>query len=229
DGFGWLFFLWDKVSQEYAGETYPVRLDKIANATIKWDEKFLAEMTERRLAHFSDRAVQTFAQLCEPDVSAHNVFLDAIRMSMRSPRELIRILDTVVREHDDEFAHLASSPRLVQTSIDRALDKYALDAVARMFDPLHLQQLGRLKLVTFINKDVQQAFRINDQSARQRIRTWVDAGLASQTGTRQAEGGAGGKPSHEYSVTDLRVKRLLTREVPLGPTAEDEGGEQPTD
>lgn len=149
-------------------------------------------------------------------------------MSMRSPRELIRILDTMVREHDDEFAHLAASPRLVQSSIDRALDKYALDAVGRMFDPVHQQQLARLKLVSFINKDVQQAFRINDQSARNRIRAWVDAGIVSQTGTRQAEGGAGGKPSNEYSITDLRVKRLLKRDVPLGPVLEDEG-EEPVD
>jgi hypothetical protein len=135
---------------------------------------------------------------------------------MRSPRELIRVLDTIIREHGEEFALLDSPPRLQKVSIDRGLDKYSIEALRRSFQREHLQQISRLRMVTFINKDVQQAFRINDQSARNRIRAWTDAGIVSQTGTRQAEGGGAGKPSHEFSVTDFRARRLLDRNLQLG-------------
>jgi hypothetical protein len=227
DGFGWLLFLWDKVRDEYSSSALPVRLDKIANAIITWDERFLVNLCERRLSHFSGGRVGTFAALCEPEVAAESAFSDVVRTSMKSPREVIRILDTVVREHDDEFAHLEESRLLKMVSIEKALDKYAVDAVRRTFSHVQVGQLVRMKLTTFINNDVQQAFRINAASARNRIRAWIDAGIVSQTGTRQAEGGGAGKPSNEYSVTDLRVRRILERHIPLGDELDfDEGTDE---
>jgi hypothetical protein len=216
EGLSWLFFLWDKLRDEYAGDVYPVRLDKIPNTVISWDNRFLVDLTERRLAHFSHSKVSEFSGLCEISVPIEATFEDIVRLSMRSPRELIRVFDTIIREHDEEFALLDSPPRLQKVSIDRGLDKYSIEALRRSFQREHLQQISRLRMVTFINKDVQQAFRINDQSARNRIRAWTDAGIVSQTGTRQAEGGGAGKPSHEFSVTDFRARRLLDRNLQLG-------------
>jgi hypothetical protein len=216
DGVGWALFLWDKVRDEYASDAYPVRLDKIPNATIAWDEAFLSNLIAKRLTHFSGGAVSNFGELCEDSVRRPEALSELIRISMRSPRELIRVLDTIVREHDDEFATSEASHKLVQPTIDRALDKYAVETIRRMFDRVHLQQIARLKMVNFINRDVQQTFRINDQTARNRIRTWADAGIIAQTGTRPAEGGAGGKPSYEYSVIDFRVRRMLERSLSLG-------------
>lgn len=213
----------EQLSTEYASEAYPVRLDKIPNATISWDERFLTELTERRLDHYSSRQVPAFANLCDPALVSQAAFDEVVRMSMWSPRELIRILDTIVREHDDEHSLEAETRLLTQESIDRALDKYSVEAVRRMFDRVHLQQLSRLRLQTFINKDVQAAFRINAESARNRIRSWVDAGIVTQTGSRQAEGSAGGKPWYEYSITDLRVKRLITRDLNIGLELDDLG------
>jgi hypothetical protein len=216
EGCGWQFFLWDKVRDEYTSDRFPVRLDKIANSTIAWEESFLANLIERRLAHFSSGAISTFDDLCEPTADPAKVLPEFVRLSMKSPRELIRVLDTVIREHDEEFASDASSPKLVNSTIDRALDKYSVETVRRMFDRVDLQQIYRLKLQTFVNHDVQQAFRINDQSARNRIRRWVDAGIVAHTGTRAAEGNSGGKPSYEYSIVDSRVKRTLERTLSLG-------------
>lgn len=216
DGFGWLFFLWDKVRDEYSTDKFPVRLDKLANAHISWDEAFLTSLVSRRLQHFSKGGIQTFEQLCDASVAADKTIIDTVALSMKSPRELIRVLDTVIREHDEEFA-ATDSPKLLPATFDRALDKYAAETAKRLYRPVDLQQLSRLRLITFINSDVQQAFRINDQSARNRIRNWTDAGIVAQTGSRAAEGGAGGKPSHEYSVVDRRVRRVLERDLPLGP------------
>lgn len=231
DGIGWLFFLWDKVRDEYTSDAFPVRLDKIANAAIAWDETFLAALISKRLQHFSGGAIATFGSLCDRTVPHVDTLSEIIRLSMRSPRELIRVLDTIVREHDDEFASSGSASKLLQPTIDRALDKYSVETVRRMFDRVHLQQIIRFKLVTFINRDVQYVFRVNDQSARNRIRGWSDAGIVAQTGSRAAEGGAGGKPSHEYSVVDSRVRRMLQRELSLGidfePNADDASDEEP--
>jgi hypothetical protein len=224
-GFGWLFFLWDKVREEYATAALPVRLDKIANATIQWEEAFLRNLIVKRLQFFSQNKVTTFAELCDNSVDNKMVLGESIQLAMRSPRELIRVLDTILREHDDQHAAEAAAPRLLAASIDRALDKYAIETVKTVFKRPHLQQIQKLGLPVFINKDVQQSFKMNDQSARNRISAWVDAGFVTQTGSRPAEGGTGGQPSYKYTVTDHRVRRMLERQLSLGAEFEMEQAE----
>jgi hypothetical protein len=216
DGFGWLFFLWDKVREEYSTAALPVRLDKIANATIQWEDSFLRDLVVKRLQFFSQNTITTFAELCDRSVDAAEALGETIQIAMRSPREMIRVLDTIIREHDDQHAADAGAPRLLSVTIDRALDKYAVDTVLGVITRAYLQQIKKLGMSVFINKDVQQAFKMNDQSARNRIRAWVDAGFVTQTGSRPAEGGTGGKPSYEYTVTDHRVRRMLERGLSLG-------------
>ncbi len=215
-GFGWVFFLWDKVLEEYKTPSMPVRLDKIANATIQWENTFLNDLVTERIKYYSNHKVTSFTQLCESSVDTVSTLDNIIQICMKSPRELIRVLDTIVREHDDQYAVLSHAPRLLPLSVDRALDKYAVETVIRVFERQHLQQIVRLNMPAFINRDVQQIFRINDASARNRIRAWADAGIVTQTGSRPAEGGIGGKPAYEFSVTDHRVRRLLERNLSLG-------------
>ncbi|WP_291997082.1 hypothetical protein [Candidatus Accumulibacter sp. ACC012] len=217
DNFGWVFFLWDKVKESYTGTEQAVRLDKIAHATIIWQEPFLRNMIGRRLAHFSGERITQFEGLCDPALDAPAKLGDMISLCMKSPRELIRILDTVVREHDEHFANQASPPLIVKESVDRALDKYTVETLPQLYARLPLQQIVRMNSMVFTNKDVQNKFRINGQSARNRIRVWEDAGIVALTGTRPAEGGQAGKPANEYSIVDQRIHRLLQRKLSLGP------------
>lgn len=217
EDFGWLLFLWDKVKEGYTGSEQPVRLDKIAHATIQWPEAFLRSLVDRRLAHFSDGKTKTFEQICEEGTDAGAALSEIILLCMRSPRELIRVLDTVVREHDESRSDDTKNSLVTQESVDRALDKYTIETLPRLFGKQPLQQIMRMPLGAFTNRDVQNQFRVNDQSARNRIRNWEDAGMVAKTGTRPAEGGQAGKPANEYSVVDQRLRRLLQRQLSLGP------------
>lgn len=217
EDFGWLLFLWDKVKEGYTGTEQAVRLDKIAHATIQWSEPFLRSLIDRRLSHFSGQAVRTFQQLCHPETDAAKALSEVIQLCMRSPRELIRVLDTVVREHDEMIQGDPTLSLVTQESIDRALDKYTVETLPRLYGKQPLQQIVRMPMGAFTNRDVQNQFRVNDQSARNRIRRWEDVGMVARTGTRPAEGGQAGKPANEYSVVDQRLRRLLQRELSLGP------------
>ena len=216
DDFGWLFFLWDKVQQSYSEEP-AIRLDKIANANIKWEEKYLKSMVSARLHHFSAKSVASFQQLCDKDFDGDSALDEIIELCMKSPRELIRVLNTVFREHDEKYGAQTDGPLLVRDSVDIALDKYAAETLPRIYNKAHLQQLLRLNLQIFTNAEVQGGFRINVQSARAKIKAWEDAGMVAKTGTRQSRTEQGGKPANEYSVVDQRVRRILQRQVSLGP------------
>lgn len=227
EDFSWLFFLWDKVKDGFTGNEQAVRLDKIAHATIQWHETFLLSLVGKRLEYFSGGHVASFSQLCDSSMSAEQAIAEIIQLCMRSPRELIRVLDATVREHDELYGSSSIGSLLMQDSVDRALDKYTIETLPRLYSKLPLQQITRLSLGAFSNRDIQTTFRINEGSARNRIRGWEDAGMVARTGTRPAEGGqAGGKPANEYTIIDQRIRRLLQRQLSLGPEfeyIEDEG------
>jgi hypothetical protein len=139
-GFGWLVYLWDKVKELYGPNEQGVRIDKIANATIQWPEKFLVELVDKRLAFYSQQAVTSFAQLCSKDLGQNTTLKELIRMSMYSPRELIRILDRAIREHDE----CGADGPLVRSTVDSALDKYVIERLPSLYPKQVLQQVSRI-------------------------------------------------------------------------------------
>lgn len=216
DNFGWLVYLWDKVKELYGPNEHGVRVDKIANATIQWPEKFLVELVDKRLAFFSQHAVTSFNQLCSEELSQGATLKEMVRMSMNSPRELIRILDITIREHDES----GSNGPLVRSSVDSALDKYVIERLPSLYPKQVLQQVSRINQIQFTNGDLQPIFKSGAQNVRNRIKKWQDCGIVGQVGSRPAQGGQQGRDAFLYAVIDSRVHRLISRSLVLGPEYE---------
>lgn len=213
---GWLVYLWDKVKQLYGPNEQGVRIDKIANATIQWPQQFLCEMVDRRLAFYSRQAVTSFSQLCSSEISSQAALVEMIQLSMNSPRELIRIIDITIREHDE----LGGGGLLIPSSVESALDKYVVERLPSLYPKPVLQQVSRIKSIQFANSDLQVIFRTGAQTIRNRIKKWQDCGIVGQTGTRPAQGDQQGRDAFIYSVIDTRVRRLISRSLALGPEYE---------
>ena len=206
-GFSWVMFLWSNVQGHFNGK-YPVRLDKIAHANITWDQPSLREMIDARVRFFSGNRI-SFAELLEDKSTSESIFHDLVSTAVSSPRELIKLMDIIFREHD---ARGDSAPNLLdRTSLDIGQDKYALETIGTWFNDKFLQQVLRLGKDAFVNRDVQSAFKISDQGARVKIRNWEDAGLVRQSGTAPSE--VGGKPAYLFVVTDARVKRIIAKKL----------------
>jgi hypothetical protein len=228
DGFGWLVYLWDQVKELYGPNEQGVRIDKIANATIQWPEKFLMELVDKRLAFYSQQAITSFAQLCSEGLSQRATLEELIRMSMNSPRELIRILDITIREHEESRA---DGP-LIQSSVDNALDKYVIERLPSLYPKQVLQQVSRINQIQFTNSDLQTVFKSGAQMVRNRIKKWQDCGIVGQIGSRPAQGGQQGRDAILYAVIDSRIHRLISRSLVLGPeyeVGENEDDSEPTE
>ena len=213
EGFGWVFFVWDALRKEYQGDDLPVRLDKMAHAAIHWEKDYLVQMVGKRLSHFSGGAISSLESTFAEDGDAHGAIDMVVAAAANSPRELIRALDVVFREHDDLHSEAPEPPLLTLQSIEVGLDKYSAEAAARLYREAHLRQLVRVGKSVFINKDVQRALNIKNQPATSRINEWIDAGVVELTSTRPAEGGVGGRPAHEFSIRDWRVRRMVERGI----------------
>jgi hypothetical protein len=212
DGLSWIFFLWHKVKSFFDDTKYHVRLDKIGHALVSWDDEFFALMLNKRAGFFSDGRLD-FAGLFVGEVDMQRVYGDLVAISMRSPRELIRLMDVIIREHDIRHAPSTEARLLDQESIEAGLDKYVTDVITTAYGERLLGQIFRLNRTVFTNKDVQNTFRVGAQSARTRIQSWENAGIIKLTGTRAAEGTQGGKPANEYTIVDTRIERIMTHRL----------------
>lgn len=206
-GFSWTFFLWSNVRDHFDSK-YPVRLDKIAHANITWNIPNLREMVETRIRFFSSGRL-SFSDLLDPSLNPDDVFRELALLSVNSPRELIKLLDTIVREHDARGD--SAPPLLDKTSLDIGQDKYAVETIGTWYAAKPLEQVLRLGKTAFVNKDVQAVFKIGDQGARVKINGWEDAGLVQRSGTVPSE--SGGKQVYRFVVTDERIKRIIERKL----------------
>jgi hypothetical protein len=217
-GFCWILFLWSNIKEHFNGK-YPVRLDKIAHANITWNVSSLREMIDSRVRFFSSGRL-SFSDLLSSNLPAGQIFDELAALSLNSPRELIKLMDIIVREHD---ARGDEAPDFLdRTSIDIGQDKYSIETIGSWFANKPLQQVLRLGKVSFVNRDVQSAFKISDQGARVKIQNWADAGLVRQSGTAPSEVGA--KPAYRFIVVDKRVTRIIVGKLDavVGAELEDE-------
>ncbi|MBG0803271.1 hypothetical protein IYW40_17560 [Methylocystis sp. H4A] len=212
DSFSWVFFLWHSIKKIFEGDKYNVRLDKIGHATVAWSDQFFALMLDKRMQFFSNGRMD-FSGLFEGSVDVPTIRNELVRVCMRSPREIIRLMDVIIREHDVLHAEKDEILLLDDHSVQGGVDTYVKDRISSIYGDRLLAQIFRLNKTTFSNKDVQLTFKVGAQSARTRIQSWESAGIIKLSGTRAAEGVLGGKPANEYTIVDARIERIMQRQL----------------
>lgn len=205
NGLSWVFFLWSNVQDYFSGKI-PVRLDKIAHANITWTEVALRQMIETRLHFFSDGRIG-FSDMLADGVVAEELFSQLASMALKSPRELIKIFDIIIREHDIN----SDGGMLSSKSINDGLNAYCVETIYSWYSEKHLNQVLRLGRNYLVNKDVQTKFKIGHQGARNKIMSWEEIGLVAQDGTLPSD--HGGKPVNRYVIPDPRVSRIVERRL----------------
>jgi hypothetical protein len=163
-------------------------------------------MLDKRVGFFSSEKL-LFKDLFSKDMDPTHTFKDLVKISVSSPRELIKLMDIIFREHD---ARGAIGP-IDRTTFEIGQDKYCTETIGSWYAKSPLQQVLRVGKVEFVNKDVQSVFKISDQGARVKIRSWEDAGLVKQDGTAPSD--VGGKPVYRYVVADSRVERIIKNKL----------------
>ncbi|NBN62050.1 hypothetical protein GWJ07_20925 [Proteus sp. G2639] len=203
--FSWIAFVWDAV-QAHFNNKYKIRLDKIAHTNISWDNDELKEMLDKRMSFFSDGKLN-FEGILNISGDKGKAIDQLIHISVKSPRELIKLCDIIFREHDANEL----KGGINEQSLNSGIDKYCLDTIGTWYDNDVLQQIYRLGKDNFVNKDVQNLFKISDQGARNKIRGWEDMQVVKKKGTAPSD--AGGKSVTLYEVADPRIVRIINRKL----------------
>ncbi|MFQ5707679.1 MAG: P-loop ATPase, Sll1717 family [bacterium] len=207
-GYGFKFFLWDKIYSYYLKAARP---DRVPQFSLKWSRRELEKMLSKRLIAFSESQVQHFYQVFEDQTDLKPDFVVSI-LGWLSPRNVIRFCDKTISHQlqlDTQSNHITFK------ALDQASISFSNEVSKELYGEDILRDLKRcgrdLFTVNYLANDV---FKTSHQNtSRNKITEWIKSGAVKQVGSTQVAGSK--KPSNLYHVLDPRIKRLIHQTIPL--------------
>ena len=144
-GIAFKFFLDAQIGEE-AVRTAAVRPDRLRMLWIEWNQDSLAALINNRVAYYSARTYQHFGQLCNSSCGplALNRLIDA---TDGSPRELIRICDTLLQTHVERTLDRRTEFEIDHADVNRAIEEFrrVRTQEARLEAPLSGTSLSEIR------------------------------------------------------------------------------------
>jgi len=204
-GVGFKFFLWDKIEPSYRIYARPDRLQQFG---LSWSWREMNEMLSRRLSAFSGGKVTDLGQLTNAELAAP-LQTTVILFASGSPRDMIRVCQEILSEQ------LQLDPNSERIGIDAIMKGISAFSERRAGELLpaqvlhELRKVGRADFTT--NYVASEVFKIEANSARNKIVQWTQTGAVDKVGELHS----GGRPVYQYALTDVRVARAIFRHLHL--------------
>lgn len=203
-GFGFKFFLWDKIEPYYRKDA---RSDRVSEYTLKWKRQTLKAALELRFKYFSGGKLSGFSSVIKGDgFDIDNV---VCLMANGSPRNMIRLSDRIlaIQSEKEELSEIELS------SVDQASVDYSEKLFKENYDEDLLKIIQKIGREIFtINHLANNIFKITTQGARSKLKVWLNIGLVQQVGSVT---GKGSKPINLYCIADPIAVRLIHRKEPI--------------
>ena len=206
-GYGFKFFVWDKISEHHREDARP---DRIHQYRLEWSREQLQKVLRERLRAFSSGRKLSFRDICDDGIP-FDIDAAICLVASKSPRNVIRLCEKIYAAQSD-LDDRASS--ISSTAIDNGTlayceqvsnDTYGEDMIRE------LQRVGReLFTVNYLANDV---FKVEANSVRNKITSWTNAGLVKQIGSLAVD--TSRRPLNLYYVIDPAVVRLIHRTMSL--------------
>jgi hypothetical protein len=202
--FGFKFFLWDLLIDNYREVARP---DRVKYYQLSWDHKQLLEMLSRRLAAHSSQRVSTLASVCE-DPSKH-IDRIVVLFAQGSPRNIIRICKEIF---DQQSEVSPSSNKISTEALVRGFESFAKNYTNEILPESVVRDLQKLKRADFTIKFVyNDVFKFTQQAGISKIKTWLDRGVVEQIGLVQETKGV--RSSNHYGLTNPLVLKHIMPEL----------------
>ncbi len=204
-GYGFKFFLWDKIEPYYRDDARP---DRIAQYNLNWTRTTLKNVLSKRLIAFSNGNIQNIQNLVS-EPSDIDIDDSISLMAGQSPRNLIRICEQILATQAERNQE---SSKIDIQAVDLGIVNFSEILCREIYgDELikSIQKIGReLFTINYVANDI---LKISVQAARSKINTWAQTGLVKQVGTISIP--SSNRPVHFYCVIEPAAVRLIHRTV----------------
>jgi len=205
-GSGFKFFLWDRLEKHYAEFARP---DRVQQFTLSWNETQITEMLSRRLSVFSAGQVKSLSDLTNENLASPLQHL-VVMFANGSPRDMIRACQEILSE---QLRADPTSERFGLEAIVKGLLKFSKQRGQEIGGADALRELMKIGRVDFTASYIaSRVFKINANSARNKISHWVEKGIVERVGEERT----GSRPVHRYAIADIRVARATMGEMAFG-------------
>jgi hypothetical protein len=204
-GFGFKFFLWDMLLDEYRASGRP---DRVKYHSLEWSHVQLKRMISERLKAYSDSGITSLTQLLGPQTSI-TVDRLVIYYALGSPRTIIRICKEIV----DQQSEIDAAARVLSVeAVYRGIEVFAGNFAGETVDAAILRDLKKIRRANFTVKHVySNVFKFTQQAGIAKVKQWQDAGIVERVGSIKET--AKSKPSNVFALTNPLVGKHLWNDL----------------
>ena len=204
-GFGFKFFLWNKLELHYREYARP---DRIEQFELSWGADDINRMLSRRPEVFSRGKVKDLGELTDANL-ARPLHLLVVLFAGGSPRDMIRICQDILSE---QLQVGPEEEKIGLQAILLGIEKFSTRRARELLTQQVLQELTKTARLDFTTNYVaNDVFKIEVNSARNKISQWMKTGAVEKVGQLYT----GGRPIYHYAVTDLRIAKAILPQVSL--------------
>jgi hypothetical protein len=194
-GAAFKFFFWDQMEQYLRAEG--LRGDRVEIVNLGWTVDELSEMLTRRLRAFSNGRLDSFNQLVESTATVDSHLL-LVHLSHGSPRDMIRMARSIVKEH----TRMPSEPEFISSlTLARGIKEFSKESTLEKFGRFQ-SDFSRIPRASFTLTELASVFKISTTGVTNKLNAWIPTGAVRPLGTRP---NPGAKPLNLYGFTDLRI------------------------
>lgn len=206
-GFGFKFFLWNLLLDDYRRVARP---DRVKYYSLEWDYEQLTRMLSERLKAYSNGTVSSLESISDSGIE---IGLDkAIAIfAQGSPRNVVRICKEILDQQSEINPNVEGISR---EAVQRGFEQIAENITHELYNDTIIRELQRAKrcdfTIRYIYSDV---FKFTQQAALNKVRNWEDAGAVQQLGTIQETVGA--KGSNHYGIANVLLAKHMFAQIPV--------------
>ena len=202
-GYGFKFFLWDKVEEYHRDDARP---DRVPQYQLNWKRMALQKVLTLRLQFFSGGSISSFRELVAED-PGFDIDVTLGLMAYGSPRNLIRICERVFAVQAENNSDASN---IDVNSLDQGVLNYCEQYSLQTYSEDTLREVQRVGRELFtVNYAANDVFKISQNAARTKITGWNKLGLTRQIGTITVD--TSKRPLNFYCIVDPAVVRLIHR------------------
>ncbi len=203
NGYGFKFFIWDKLFNDFVKDARP---DRVSQFQLEWHRTSLEKVLSKRVKTFSGNKINELNQICDTDTFNTSVDTIAAILSNRSPRNMIRFCQKVLAAQAEIDA---KEQFLTLEAIDKASILFSEEITNERYGSQVCKDLLRTNRGTFtINYLANNIFRTEHiNTSRNKVTKWISLDLVQQIGTITLP--TSPKPVNLYIVKDPAMLRLI--------------------
>lgn len=194
-GTAFKFFFWDQM-EDYL-RTNGLRGDRVEVVNLGWTATELSKMLSRRLGAFSGNLITSFNQsiISDATVDFHKLL---VYLSHGSPRDMIRMARSVVKEHTRMPKEAAS---ISTDTVAKGIIEFSKESTLEKFSRFQ-SDFSRISNASFTLTDLAGVFKISTTGVTNKVNAWIPSGAVKPLGTRP---NPGARPLNLYGFADLRI------------------------